>query len=207
MSLINGTTQIGSTSADGRLSTTVTTFTFAEGSLDWADLVDYGSDFGIRIPLRRANSNTADVVSVYGAEIEVTYTVPNPRTITTSLNGSGTISPSGSNTYYDGDEFELTITPTNLSDTVTITHNSSDVTSQLVAHRAESTASTDLGTYALVSGGFNGSGATYFQGIVGNGASATQTTSNYYSSSSGTIAVFTYDVGITVPSGATITRV
>lgn len=207
MSLINGTTQIGSTSASGRLSTSVTTFTFAEGSLDWDTINGYGSDFGIRIPLRRANSNTADVVSVYGAEIEVTYTVPNPRTIATSLSGSGTISPSGSGTYYDGDEFELTITPTNTSDTVTATHNGSDVTSQLVAHGTSSTASTDLGTYALVSGSFNGSGATYFQGIVGHGASATQTTSNYYSGGSGTIAVFTYDMGITVPSGATITRV
>ena len=33
MSLINNTTQIGSTSANDRLSTTVTTFTFANGSL------------------------------------------------------------------------------------------------------------------------------------------------------------------------------
>ena len=207
MGLVNGTTQIGSTAASGRLSTTVTTFTFAEGSLDWDTIKGYGSNFGIRIPMRRASSNTADVVSVYGAEIEVTYTVPVQRTITTSLSGSGTISPSGSTTAYDGDEFELTITPTNVSDTVTATHNGADVTSQLVAHGAESTASTDLGTYALVSGSFNGSGASYFQGIVGHGASATQTTSNYYSGGSGTIAVFTYDMGITVPSGATITRV
>ena len=184
------------------------TFTFGEGSLDWADLVGYGSNFGIRIPLRRASSNTQDVVSVYGAEIEVTYTVPNPRTVTTSLSGSGTISPSGSGTYYDGDEFELTITPTNISETVTVTHNGTDVTSQLVAHGSEYAASTVLGTYALVSGSFNGSGASYFQGIVGNGADTTDTTtSNYYSGGSGTIAVFTYDMGITVPSGATITRV
>ena len=74
MSLVNNTTLIGSTSASGRLSTTVTTFTFAEGSLDWETIKGYGSNFGIRIPLRRASSSTADVVSVYGAEIEVTYT-------------------------------------------------------------------------------------------------------------------------------------
>lgn len=207
MSLINGTTQIGSTNASGRLSTTVTTFTFAEGSLTWDTIKSYGANFGIRIPMRRANSNTADVVSVYGAEIEVTYTVSNPRTIATSLSGSGTISPSGSNTYYDGDEFELTITPTNTSDTVTATHNGSDVTSQLVAHGASSTASTDLGSYTLVSGSFSGGASTYFQGIVGHGASAAQSTTNYYSGGSSIIAVFTYDMGITVPSGATITRV
>lgn len=207
MSLANGTTQIGSTSASGRLSTTVTTFTFAEGSLDWEDVVAYGSNFGIRIPLRRASSNTADVVSVYGAEIEVTYTIPTPRTVTTTLTGNGTVSPSGATTAYDGDEFEVTITPTTVAETVTVTHNGVDVTSQLVAHGSEYAASTDLGTYALVSGSFNGSGASYFQGIVGNGSDATATTSNYYSGGSGTIAVFTYDMGITVPSGATITRV
>lgn len=206
MGLVNGTTQIGSTSASGRLSTTVTTFTFAEGSLTWDTIKGYGSNFGIRIPMRRASSNTADVVSVYGAEIEVTYTVPNPRTITTSLSGNGTISPSGSNTYYDGDEYELTITPSNMSDAVTVTHNGADVTSQLVAHGAESSASTVLGGFTLVSGSFN-SGQSYFEGLEGAGVDHTQTTSNYYSSGSGTIAVFTYDMGITVPSGATITRV
>ena len=32
---------------------------------------------------------------IYGAEIEVTYTIPNPRTVTTTLNGNGIIDPSG----------------------------------------------------------------------------------------------------------------
>lgn len=203
--LYDGTsTSMGSSSTT--LSTTATTHEI-NVTHSWADLVAAGSDLGIRINCRRSSRNTTAYVYVYGAEIEVTYTVPTPRTITTSLSGSGTISPSGSGTYYDGDEFKLTITPNNMSDTVTVTHNGNNVTSQLVAHGTESTASTDLGTYALVSGSFSGSGATYFQGIVGHGASATQTTSNYYSGGSGTITVFTYDMGITVPSGATITRV
>ena len=207
MSLVNGTTQIGSTSASGRLSTTATTFTFAEGSLDWDDIKGYGSDFGIRIPLRRASSNTADVVSVYGAEIEVTYTVPVSATVTSSLTGNGTISPSGATSTYEGSEYTLTITPTTVSDAVSVTNNGTDVSSQLVAHYAGGTATSDLGTYSLVSGGFNGSGATYFQGIVGNGANASQTTSNYYSSGSGTQAVFRYQMPVTVPSGATVTRI
>ena len=207
MGLVNGTTQIGSTSASGRLSTTVTTFTFAEGSLTWETIVGYGANFGIRIPMRRASSNTADVVSVYGAEIEVTYTVPNPRTVTTSLTGDGTISPSGTQTMYDGDEYELTITPTDKSATVTATKDGVDITSQLVAHGTAQSSSRDLGTYALVSGSFNGSGATYFSGIVGNGVDATKTTSNYYSGGSGTIAVFTYDMGFSLPSNAVVERV
>lgn len=207
MGLVNGTTQIGSTSASGRLSTTVTTFTFANGSLTWDTIVGYESDFGIRIPLRRASSNTADVVSVYGAEILVEYTVPNPRTVTTTLTGNGTIDPSGTNTYYDGDEFELVIEPTNASDPVTAMRNGSDITSQLVSHPGgESTESNVLGAYSLVSGGFNGSGATYFQGIVGHGHdTTTTTTSNYYSSGSGTNAVFQYDVSFEgIPDNATI---
>lgn len=208
MSLANGTTQIGSTSADGRLSTTVTTFTFAEGSLDWEDVVGYGSNFGIRVPLRRASSNTADVVSIYGAEIEVIYTIPVQRTITTTLSGNGTISPSGATTAYDGDDFTLTITPTDKTATVTATNGGADVTSSLVGHYSGSgTASAVLGTYSLVSGGFNGSGASYFQGIVGHGHdTASTTTSNYYSSGSGTNAVFQYAISLSIPSGATLTR-
>lgn len=64
-----------------------------------------------------------------------------------------------------------------------------------------------LGTYTLTSGGFNGSGGTYFSGIVGKGYNGTQTTSNYYSSGSSTRAYFTYDVSFDVPSNATITAV
>lgn len=207
MGLVNGTTQIGSTSASGRLSTTVTTFTFAKGSLTWDTIKGYGSNFGIRIPMRRASSNTADVVSVYGAEIEVTYTVPNPRTVTTTLTGNGTIDPSGTQTMYDGDEYDLVVTPTNASDTVTATKNGSSIT--LTKHTGGSTSESNvLGEYHLVSGGFNGSGASWFQGIVGHGYdTASTTTSNYYSSGSGTNAVFRYDVGFhDIPANATITN-
>ena len=64
---------------------------------------------------------------------------------------------------------------------------------------------TVLGSYTLVSGGFNGSGATYFQGLVGKGHTNTATTSNYYSSGNGTIAVFTYDIPFEVPEDAVVT--
>lgn len=209
MSLVNNTTQIGSTSASGRLSNTVTTFTFAHGSLDWETIKGYGSRFGIRIPMRRASSGTADVISVYGAEIEVTYTVPNPRTITTTLTGDGTISPSGSTTAYDGDEFVLTITPNDSDSEVTATKDGVDITDDLVIHYVPGETDSDnrvLGTYNLVSGGFNGSGASHFQGLVGKGHTASQTTSNYYSSGSGTIAVFTYDISFNIPSNAVVTN-
>lgn len=61
-----------------------------------------------------------------------------------------------------------------------------------------------LGAYNLVSGGFYDDGESYFQGIVGNGVNATQTTSDYYSSGSNTTAVFTYDMSFSnLPSDMT----
>ena len=207
MSLVNGTTQIGSTSASGRLSTSVTTFTFAEGSLTWETIVGYGSNFGIRIPMRRANQNTADVVSVYGAEIEVEYTVPDPRTITTTLTGNGTISPSGTNTYYDGNEFELTITPTNKSDQVTLTRNGVDVTSQLVAHGAGAT-STFTADSHTTSGIQSGSSyASYAEGHTAENPYSTSSSNNMYSSSGSTgYASYTFDFS-SIPSTAVIEEI
>ena len=207
MGLVNGTTQIGSTSASGRLSTTVTTFTFAEGSLTWETITGYGSNFGIRIPMRRASSNTADVVSVYGAEIEVTYTVPNPRTVTTTLTGDGTISPSGTQTMYDGDEYELTITPTDKSATVTVTKNGTDVSSELVAHGAGSTVSlvpADVTTSGIQSG------SSYAQYAVGHSAespSSSGASSNMYASNYSTgYAEYSFDFSA-IPSNAAIDSV
>lgn len=208
MSLYNGTTAIGSTTLGSGLSTTVTTFQFPNGSLTWDTLVDYGSNFGIRIPLRRASSNTADVVSIYGAEIYVEYTLPSPRTITTELTGYGSIDPDGSTTSYDGEDFTVTITPSSLGGTVTVTNNNIDVTNNVVTHYVPGESDYDncvLGTYMLVSGSFNGSGASYFSGLSGKGHESTTTTTNYYSGGNGVIAVFTYDIPFTLPANAVVT--
>jgi len=198
--LANGTTAInGSCSA---ITTSASVYTFSGLTASWEDIVGYGNNFGIR----RASRNTAGYVYIYGAEIEVDYTVPDPATVTSTLTGDGTISPSGAYSTYEGVEYTLTITPTNKSDTVTATKDGVDITSQLVAHGTENSANTVLGSYTLVSGSFN-SGESWFQGIVGNGHDTSETTtSNYYSGGSSTIAVFTYDVGITIPSNANVTR-
>lgn len=204
--LANGTSTLSGCSTTA-ITTSASVHTFS-CSYDWETISGYGDSFGIRINCRRASRNTTSYMHIYGAEIEVTYTVPNPRTITSSISGDGTISPSGANTYYDGDEYTLTITPTDTSSTVTATQDGTDITSSLVAHYAGGTVSTVLGTYTLESGSFNGSGASYFSGIVGNGVDASQTSSNYYSSSSSTQAVFTYDMSFSnIPSNATISRV
>ena len=75
--LCHGTTTISNATATALPnSSTVTTRTLANGSLTWSDIVGYGSDFGIRINCRRNAKNTQAWWRVYGAEIEVTYTVP-----------------------------------------------------------------------------------------------------------------------------------
>lgn len=204
MSLYNGTSAIGSTSASGRLSTTLTTFTFSKGSLTWETIKNYGSNFGIRIPLRRASSNTADVVSVYGAEIEVTYTLPTPATVTSTLSGSGSIVPSGATATSIGAEYELTITPTNKSDTVTATKNGVDITSQLVAHGAGDTINavpSDSTTHSIQSGS---SYASYAVGHSAESPSSSGTSSNMYAASGSTgYAEYSFDFS-DIPSGATI---
>lgn len=68
------------------------------------------------------------------------------------------------------------------------------------------TVDADLGAYTKISGSFNGSAETYFQGIVGKGVDGTKTTSNYYATS-GNIAVFRYAMPFDLPSNAQITRV
>lgn len=220
MSLVNNTTQIGSTSASGRLSTTVTTFTFSNGSLTWSTIKGYGSNFGIRIPLRRASSNTADVVSVYGAEIDVTYTVPNPRNITTTLTGSGTIEPSGTNIYYDDDEFVLTITPNNPSDSVTATKDGSDITSQLQYHSGSGSES-QVPTEDFTTGFSDSSGAFYqnsstvstawLEYAIGHSAESpysTSNTSNTYVKPQGSTGWINYTFDFSdIPSSATINSV
>lgn len=201
MYLYDGTsTSMGSSSS---ISSTVATHDFT-CNYNWSDVVAAGSDFGIRINCRRSSRNTTAYIYIYGAEIEVTYTIPNPRTVTTTLTGNGTIDPSGTQTMYDGDEYNLVVEPTNASDEVTATKNGTSIT--LTKHQGGATEETNvLGDYTLVSGSFN-SGESYFQGLVGKGHDNTQTTSNYYSGGSGVIAVFTYDVPfVGIPDDATIT--
>lgn len=158
----------------------------------------------IRSTVTRGTSSTTRSANFrfYGASLTVSYTYSGTEyEITVSNSTSATIGyeqwvPEGEDT---------TVTTDTLTN-ITVTDNGVDVTSQFVAHYPDTTASTDLGSFTLVSGGFN-SGQSWFEGIEGNGADTTETTtSNYYSSGSGTIAVFTYDMGITIPSNAEVTR-
>lgn len=180
-------------------SVSVHEFSFTQ---DYATFRDDGEEFGIRINCRRGSRNTSASFQIYGAEIEVDYTVPDPATVTSTLSGNGTIVPSGATSTYKDAEYTLTITPTNKSETVTVTNNGVDVTSQLVAHGSEST-STFTATNVTTSG--IQSGSSYAQYAVGHTAeSPYSSTSNMYASSGSTgYAQYSFDFS-DIPSNATI---
>ena len=200
--LAHGTSAINGTCDP--ITTTAQVLEFDGLSADWADIVGYGEDFGIRINCRRASRNTTGYMYIYGAEIEVTYTVPDPRTVTSTLSGDGVISPSGAVTTYDGEEYELTITPADVSDPVTVTHDGTDVSAQLVAHGAGSTlamTADDVSTHSIQSGS---SYASYCVGHSAESPSSSGTSSNMYASSGSTgYAEYTFDFS-GIPAGAVI---
>lgn len=183
-------------------SATVHEFEFTQ---DYATFKDDGADFGIRINCRRGSRNTAASFNIYGAEIEVDYTIPDPATVTSTLSGNGTIVPSGATSTYKDAEYTLTITPTNKSETVTVTNNGVDVTSQLVAHGSESTLT--LTADDVTTSGIQ-SGSSYAEYAIGHTAeSPYSSTSNMYASSGSTgYAAYSFDFS-NIPSNATIENI
>jgi hypothetical protein len=126
MSLYNGTSSISSTTVTSSLSTTVSTYSFPiPSSLTWDTIVGYGANFGIRVPMRRSSTSYSSYIYVYGAEIEVTYTVPIYHSVTITNSTSATVTASDTNPLQGED---VTI----MSDTIngiTVTDNGTDVTS------------------------------------------------------------------------------
>lgn len=121
------TTQVSSAGSTTALTTSATVKTFTNTTIDWDTLKNYGSDFGIRINCRRSSKNTASYIYIYGAEIEVTYTIPVYYNINVTNNTSGTVSPVGTTSVVENDDFTLTINASN----PTVTDNNVNVTSQL----------------------------------------------------------------------------
>ena len=199
MYLYNGTS--ASVGSSASLSSTVATHDFT-CSVPWADLVAMGDNFGIRINCRRSSRNTAAHFYIYGAEIEVNYTLPDPATVTSTLTGNGTISPAGAFSTYDGEEYTLTITPTDKSEAVTATKDGTDITAQLVAHGAGSTITATPSDYELTDIQSGSSYAAYCVGCSAEEPSSSGTSSNMYASDIG-YADYSFDFS-GIPSGATI---
>ena len=199
----NTTTLTGSSSTIG---TSASVIEFTGVTASWDTIKDtYGSNFGIRVNVRRANSNTQGYVNIYGAEILVDYSLPS--TVTSTLTGSGTIDPSGAESHFNGDTYTLTIAPTNTSDTITATNNGVDVTSSLVSHTG-ATAERYPASYTT-GGSING---TRYQNTIGHSVSnpSTSTGSDYFSTSQGgsgsTWIEYSFDFS-DIPASATITSV
>lgn len=148
MSLYNNTTSISNTTLTSSLSTTATTFTFPiPSTLTWEVLKGYGSNFGIRIPLRRSSTSNNSYVYVYGAEIEVEYTIPVYHSVTINNSTSATVTASDTDPL-EGTDVEIRAsTISGLS----VTDNGVDVTSQFVqrSETAESYSVVNVGDYGF----------------------------------------------------------
>ena len=143
--LANGTTAING-SCDV-ITTTAATHEFTGVSADWDTIVGYGNDFGIRINCRRASKNTTGYMYIYGAEIEVTYTVPVYHNVTVTNSTSATVTASDSNPL-EGTDVEIRASTIS---GITVKDNGVDVTSQF-EQRTESGASytvETVGTYGF----------------------------------------------------------
>ena len=148
MSLYDGTASISNTTCTSSLSTTARTYEFPiPSTLTWETLKGYGSDFGIRIPLRRSSTNYNSYVYVYGAEIEVTYTIPVYHAVTVSNSSTATVTVSDSNPL-EGTDVEVR---SNTIDGIKVTDNGTDVTSQFTqrSETAESYSVVNVGNYGF----------------------------------------------------------
>ena len=205
--MATGTTTKGSATTMSGSNSSPSTHSLSVGS--WTASEIRNAKLKFYVVRGTSNTSTDATFSIFGATLTVNYTINLPSyTVSASSEVSGvTVSPS-SQTVYEGESAEVVINTDDISSYV-LKDNNTDVTSSAVYHHDAGGSHTDdnvLGTYALVSGSFNGSGASYFQGLVGKSHTASTTTSNYYSGGSGTIAVFTYDVSFTdIPANATIT--
>ncbi len=146
--LANGTSALSNTTASSNFGTSTSTITIPTGSLTWDQIVNtYGSNFTILVYVRRNNRNTTGYFYCYGAEIEVTYTVPVNYSVTINNSSSATVTASDNNPY-EGTDVEIR---SNTISGITVTDNGVDVTSQFT-QRTESGASytvNNIGSYGF----------------------------------------------------------
>lgn len=218
LSLYNGTTSISNTTCTTNLSTSVQTLTIPIGSLTWATMKNYGSNFGIRVPLRRANTNSNSYASVYGAEIDVTYTIPVYHSVTIQNSTGADVQTSDANPL----EGENVVISTDTLSNIVITDNNVDVTNQFeqahggtisqTAHSPLASSFSDSGGAFYISA--SNSTTQYLEYAIGHtaespGNTGTQNTYVKGSASGNSTtgdAIYSFDFS-SIPSSATITNV
>lgn len=211
--LADGTSAInGSCSV---ITTTATVHEFTGLSADWDDIKGYGSDFGIRINCRRASRNTTSYMYIYGAEIEVTYTVPVQHNVTIQNSTSATVTASDTEPY-EGDDVDIF---TDTLSGLTVTDNGVDVTSQFVQESGGTVSAVPDTGFTT---GFSESGANFYQSssttstswleyAIGHSAESpysTSNTSNTYVKPEGATGWINYEFDFSeIPETATIQSV
>ena len=168
-------TVISGTTLDSNLGTTSDVYTFPNGNIEWSDFATWGDDFSIEVPLAGSSGSYAPQVLVQGAEIEVTYSLPIPHTVTINNSTSATVTASDTSPY-EGDDVEIY---TNTLSGITIKDNGTDITSQFT----QLTGSTINATADSLTTGFSGGSNMAF-----------------YTSSSSTGHNFNYAIGHTAES-------
>ena len=118
---------ISGTTTSTNIGTTASVITIPTGDLTWSMLSGYGSDFCIEVPLS-SNSSSYPYVYVYGAEIDVTYSLPVSYNITVTGDNSK-VSPTGTTSVFEGESFSVSA---NYDSRPTVTDNNIDVSNQLV---------------------------------------------------------------------------
>ena len=206
LQLYNGTTAKGSTASVTGNGASGSTHTFDGGTWTRDELQNAKIRYTVT---RSSGSSSAASFSFWGATLTVNYSYQGITYQITSVSNTDlvdSIDPEGTTDVTEGGDYTLNIYADDISNVI-VEDNGTDVTSQLVQKQNANSDSTVLGAYTLISGTFSGSGASYFQGIVGKGVDGSQTTSNYYSNGSNTITVFTYSLSFSsIPSNAVITR-
>ena len=189
--LCNGTSALANTTASESLGTTSKVITIPTGTIQWSTIANYGSNFGILIYVRRAQSGTTGYAYIQGAEIEVTYTIPNYYTITaTSQTVDGTVSPS-SQSIKEGTDAVISIDIDDMTGYM-VTDNDTDVTSSCVQHQKEGTTS----SATFIPSSFDNTNSVYATtaGDSGNGVYSTNYISNGLTNHSSTTRCALYAV-------------
>ena len=128
--LANGTSTINGSCSP--FTTSTTTRTFSGVTADWETIKNYGDNFGIRLNCRRASRNTAGYIYLYGAEIEVTYTLPVSYNIV--ITGTN-VTPTGTQSVLEGSSLSIRSSD---STKPRVLDNNVDVTSQVVQQTVSS---------------------------------------------------------------------
>lgn len=201
MGLYNNTTPLTNAYTGNLPSTTVQTITISHGDYSWGDIKGYASNFGIRVCLRRSDRNNQGYMYIYGAEIEVNYTVPIYYNVSfNNISQSVTTVPSATKSIMEGGDQTIVFYGFDSLDSVVVEDNGVDVTSNLVP-------TTNMTTT------FNPSSPEDYSGysIDGQENGCTNTNSTTYCSlglrqQTNAYVLYSFDTS-TIPLGATINSV